>query len=330
MIRNDTKNRLQQDIGIWYADGLIDEPTLQILQERYESYRAGWVGVIKYLGITGGLLAFLGIMGLVTAIAGSELFAAAALGGLGCALTWWGLRLAGDLRDRYPTSSKVVMTLGVICWTSAVALLAHAMELRGETAIVMTGLVSLPLGFFLAYRNRNGYLLIVTLLGLFHWIGSWNEMWGRSTYVFSVQDPKVMSLAALGAIGVGLYHERALHPRTGRFYLAWETVGLVYLNMSLLILSIWGYHDEESLGWILVFTAATIAQIVLGAAWQNGLLRGFGITFFVINVFTRYHETFWDQLDLGRYLLAGGALLLVIGAVTEFAVRRVRAGRAGA
>ena len=82
-MRNDLKERLRDEISVWFADGIIDAPTLKVLRERYESQRFGWIGV-----------------------------------------------------------------------------------------------VNLPIGFFLAYSRRNGYLLIVTLLGLFHWIGSWNEMRG--------------------------------------------------------------------------------------------------------------------------------------------------------
>ena len=133
-----------------------------------------------------------------------------------------------------------------------------------------------------------------------------------------------MSFVALIAIAVGVYHERHLYPKTGRFYLAWESLGLLYLNMSLLILSIWSLHENASVAWILVFTAVTLAEIVLGAAWQNGLFRGFGITFLAINVFTRYHEFFWNQLHLGQYLLVGGGMLLLLGVCTEAVVQALR------
>lgn len=327
-MRNDLKERLRDEIAVWFADGIIDAPTLKVLAERYESQRFGWIGVVKYLGITGGLLAFFGILGLITAMTESGGFAAIELAAVGAGITYWGIFLSGDIRDRYAASSKVILTLGVVLWTSAVGGLAAVAEMTPKAILVTTGVVNLPIGFFLAYWRRNQYLLIVTLLGLFHWIGSWNEMWGRSTYAFSVQDPKVMSVAALLAIMVGLYHERRLYPKTGRFYRAWESLGLAYLNMSLLILSIWGRH--ETAAWIAVFTAATLAQIVLGAVWQNGLFRGFGITFFAVDVFTRYHEYFWDQLQLGLYLLAGGGLLVVLGAATEAAARAWRRAGGGA
>jgi uncharacterized membrane protein len=329
MGRRETRERLRQDITVWFADGIIDEATLKILQERYESRRFGWIGVVKYIGITGGLLAFFGIVGLVTAMVQSGVFAAIALGAIGAAITWWGMRMAGDGRDRYAVSSKVVLTLGCVLWIGAIGVLAGMTDMNEEQALLATGAISLPITFFLAYRGRNQYLLVLVLLAFFHWIGAWHAMWGRSSYVFSVQDPKIMTFVALAAIAVGVYHERRLYPRTGRFYLAWESLGLLYMNMSLLILSIWSRHEAGSVLWILVFTGATITQLVLGAAWQNGLLRGFGITFLAINLFTRFHEAFWDQLQLGQYLLAGGGLLVVLGACTEFAVRTLR-GKGGA
>ena len=324
MARNATKEMLRQDIAIWFADGIIDEPVLTILRERYESRRFGWIGVVKYLGITGGLLAFAGVVGMITALTESGTLAAIVLAMVGGGFTYWGMRLDRDNRDCYAVSSKVVLTLGVVLWTGAIGMLASIMGMEEEEVLLATGLVNLPIGFFLAYRSMNPYLLIVALLGLFHWVGSWNAMWGRSAYVFAVQDPRVMSLVALVAIVVGAYHEWRLYPRTGRFYLAWETFGLLYLNMSLLILTVWNPRDTAALTWIPVLTVATLAQIVLGAAWQNGLFRGFGITFLVINIFTRYHEFFWNQLQLGQYLLAGGGLLVILGTCTEFAVRIFR------
>jgi uncharacterized membrane protein len=319
-----TKERLQKDIAIWFADGIIEKHTRDVLNKRYEAQRFGWYGVIKYLGITGGLLAVFGILGLIASMTESAGFAAVVLGGVGGGLTYWGLRLAKDVQDRYATSSKVIVTLGGFLWTCAIALLCSAVGLKGEATLMFTGILSLPIAFFLAYQSRNTYLLILAILWMFHWIGAWNTMWGRSTYVFAVQDPHVMCVATLGAIGVGIYHEWNLYPRTGKFYQAWESLGLVYLNLSLLILSIWAERAQDKILWIVVFIGASLAQIVLGSAWQNGLLRGFGITFFVINVFTRYHEMFWNKLNLGAYLMVGGVCMVVVGGGVEAFIRILR------
>lgn len=321
------RERIQQDLAVWFADGIIDQQTLEVLRERYDARKFGWIGVVKYIGIVGGLFALFGIFGMIAAMAESELLAAILLGGLGGAITYWGLRLAGDIRNRYATSSKVILTLGTIMWVSAVGIFCNLTGMEEESILLVTGAVCFPVTFYLAYRSRNTYLLLASLIALFHWIGSWNEMWGRSTYAFSVQDPKAMTVFALAAIGVGIHHERHLYPKTGRFYLIWETLGLLYLNMSLLILSIWREHGS-TLPYILVFTAATVAQIFAGASMQNRLIRNFGVTFFVINVFTRYHEFFWSRWHIGSFLFVGGLLAVGIGVGTEVAVRVLR-GKGG-
>ncbi|WP_295448118.1 hypothetical protein [uncultured Thiodictyon sp.] len=324
-----TKERLRNDIALWFADGIIDQHQRTVLNERYEAQHFGWIGVIKYVGITGGLLAFFGLLGLVASMADSKGFTIAALGGIGGGFTYWGLRLARDVQDRYATSSKVIVTLGIFLATSTIALLCGIAGLSDEAILTVTGLLSLPMALFLAYFSHNTYLLILSLLGLFHWIGAWSTMWGRSSYVFAVQDPQVMCLAALAAIGIGIYHERQLYPQTVRFYQAWESLGLLYLNMSLLILSIWSGDEGQAMLWIGVFSITCLAQIGLGAYLQNGLMRGFGITFFAIDAFTRYHEWFWDQFSLGTYLLAGGLGLATMGGGLE-ALARARRLNGGA
>lgn len=53
--------------------------------------------------------------------------------------------------------------------------------------LVIVGLTSLPVAFALAYRFENGFLLVLAILGVFHWLGSWHSMIGRSTYAFDIQ-----------------------------------------------------------------------------------------------------------------------------------------------
>ena len=111
-----------------------------------------------------------------------------------------------------------------------------------------------------------------------------------------------MSLAALGTVGVGVYHEKELRNRTGRFFEAYEALGLIYLNLSLLILSIEGDravglqdkfldrgpddHDRRS----------NRRRTRL----HNPLITGFGVTAFAVNTYTRYYETFWNRLHQGN------------------------------
>ncbi|MBC3920384.1 hypothetical protein H8L32_23170 [Undibacterium sp. CY18W] len=318
MTSKQVKQQLQQDLALWHADGLIEKSAYELLSQRYEVSKFGLIGVVKYCGIFGGFCAFLGLMGMISALSQSVAFAALVGAAISIALTWGGLRLADDVQQRYATSSKFIVTLGIALWASAVGgFLSEVLHLDRNVVLIFTGLLTIPLAFYLAYQRHNTYLLVLALLALFHWVGSWSAMFGRSSYALSIQDPKMMSVVALIAVAIGYGHERMAYPATGRFYQAWQSVGLVYLNMSLLILSVWHHYQEETVFWVFALSIATVVQIVAGARLHSGLLRGFGITFFGINLFTRFHEQFWNQLDLGSYLAAGGLLLLVTGALME-------------
>lgn len=318
MLTNAVKERLAEDVQRWQADGLVSEDTAAVLRERYETSEFSATIIIKYLGITGGLFSLFGVMGGITFLASSALFAALEVAGVALGFFWVGLRLSADPRNRYATSSRSILAIGAIALASAIGLVAHAAGMGEGGILLLTGVIWLPVMFVLSYRFNNSFLLIVTLLGLFHWVGTWNEMMGHSSYAFSVQDPVVMSCASLVVIAIGIWHERRLQRQTLRFYRVYEALGLLYLNLSLLILSIW--HDHP-LSWVLVLTAAAIAQIVLASYLKNGLMLGFGMTFAAIDLYTRYFETFWEKLDAGLFFLAGGAVLLGFGIAFERVAR---------
>ncbi len=224
---------------------------------------------------------------------------------------------------RYSISSKVVLVLGVVMAILGIGLTLDSMGVSGQSVIVATGFVALVPMAILAYMFRNTFLLVLALIAFFHWVGSWTQMEGRSTYEFSIEDPRLMSVAALVGILIGIYHELALREQTGRFFQAYEAVGLVYLNLSLLILTIdtspsWGAAGA----WIVVLTAASIAQIVAGARLHNPLLTGFGVTTFAINAYTRYYEHFWNRMHAGAFFLLGGLALFAAGMACELVLRR--------
>ena len=325
MANRAVKERLAEDVGLWLTDGLISRPTHDLLRQRYGAGDYGLGQAIRSLGVAGALIAFLGLLGLVAALSRSEIFAAFLLLGTGCGLTAGGIYLSVDRLGRYPASSKAVLMLGVVSAALGVGVGISALGIKGQPILLWTGaIVLIPIGI-LAYRYRNTFLLVIGLIGFFHWVCTWTSLFGRSTYAIAAADPRLMSLVALGMVALGVYHERVLKNRTGQFFLAYETLGLIYLNLSLLIMSIfrntlWGKPDV----WVLVFTAAAIAQIVAGARLHNPLLTGFGVTAFAVDLFARYSENFWDRLRPGEFFLIGGLALLAAGLACEVLLRRLQ------
>jgi len=309
------KQRLAEDVALWQADGIIDEPTRQTLQARYDTPGFGFVTAVKYLGITGGMLAAMGLLGLVAAISGSQTTAGIMLAGVSGFLAWAGLRLGRDARARYVHTSKIVLMLGVLGWACAVGVEADAMKMQAGQIAFVVGLGVVPLALVIAYRERNGFLLTLAVLGIFHWVGSWDRMFGRSTYEFEIDEPRIMAPVAVAVFLFGLWQKGP-----GRFPVVYQTVALIYFNLSLLILSIYPHHTAEI--YIGVFSAGALAQIFLGARLKSSLVMGFGVTALAIDLFTRYFERMWDHLDQGLFFVVGGVLLMGFGAAVERAWRR--------
>lgn len=325
MPRQAVKERLAQDIALWAADGMIDASTLTVLRARYDAPGFGWISLVKTIGIAGGIVAGLGVLGLIGAVSGSELVGAVLSLGVAGLGFWAGLALSLDPKARAPSSAKVILALAILFLTGAVGVAAHAAGAGDRAILIIVGLVCLPLAFVLAYGFQNTFLLVIALLGLFHWVGSYEEMLGRSTYAIEIQDPKAMAAVALVAIAIGLWHERKMRRLTLRFFQAYQAVGLVYLNLSLLILTI---DSPAAAAWIAVFTLACLAQIVLGAFSKNGLITSFGVTSLAIDLFTRYFELCWKGLEPGLFILLGGALLFAFAFLCERTLRLLpREGR---
>ncbi len=311
MLTQAVKQRLSDDVSVWLSDGLISAQQIVPLRQRYEARSFGLLGVVKYLGISGGVFCLFGLLGLVGAMVGSAAFGAALLISIGAGLIAAGLTLARDLRNQYAVSSRMVTAVGAVTAACGVAVACKALQASDNTVIVVTGLCCVPVFGYLAYRARDGFLLTLSVLSFFHWVGACESMFGRSTYEFEVDAPETMCLAALLVFAIGVWHQ-GHQQRFLRFYVVYQTVALTYLNLSLLILSI-DWHHDTALPGVLVFTLAALAQIVVGARLQSALLTGFGVTAVALDLFTRYYEHFWAQLSLGSFLAIGGGILLTLG-----------------
>ncbi len=320
MPRRAVKEQLLRDVATWQADGLISEGTRDQLNARWDAPGFGLMTMIKYVGVVGAVIAGFGIIGTIVVLVGSELFGAVVTLVVAGGLFVGGLSMASSPEGGYEHSSKLILTLALIGLVGSISLGADAFDLEGDTIVILTGFVTLPVTLGLAYRFRNTYLLILGLMGFFHWVGSFTSMLGRSTYALSVQDPRLMVLVAAFVVATGLFHERNLRKSTGRFFQAWEATGLVYFNLSLLILSI--YPREPAIYYAIVWAIAGIVQIVFGARLHNSIFVGFGVTAISINIFTRYSENLWDKLDVGVFFLIGGALLFAASATLELLLRK--------
>lgn len=105
-----------------------------------------------------------------------------------------------------------------------------------------------------------------------------------------------------------------------------KAMGLTYLFIALWILSIFGNYDADSwynvsqarlLPWGLLFAAAAGVCIFISLKTDDAMLRGFGLTFLAINLYTRFFEFFWNGMHKVLFFLILAVSLAVIGRYAE-------------
>src|SRR5574340_267239 len=127
--------------------------------------------------------------------------------------------------------------------------------------------------------------------------------------------------AALTGIGIaGEQRLLAMSPQT-------KVVGLLNLFIALWIMSIFGNYGDmaqwhnarqyELLHWSVLFAAAAIAAVWYGLRHDDAVLRGFGLTFLFINLYTRFFENFWDSLHKAVVFAILAASFWYVGSKAE-------------
>jgi len=320
----EVKTFLAQELSAWTLEGRVDPKTAEVLRARWDEPGFGITALVKYLGVVGGLLAVLGLLGLAATMSESL-----AVGGAVCLLVavgflWSGRLLWRDPRGRYPGSARVVLGLGVVAFGIGAGILASEAGARDQGLVTVVSLCVIALAGVLGYRYRIRFLVAVAVTAFTCAMGAWGEMFGRSSYALDISDPRWMLAGASLVFAVGLWHERALEARYPRFHVAYQVLGLLYVNLSLLILSLGRFEDTAGLVWSGVALTVAIAQIVAGTRLLSGLLTGFGVTFAVLEAVTIYGETCWAALDRGLFFLIGGAVLFACGLAFELRQRKAR------
>jgi len=322
---------MAEEVSQWHQRGLIDRATKEQLDERYDARGLGFVTLLKWLGVYA--LSMLGsaVLAFIGQMIASALVGAIALAGATYGLARLGHKLAIDPAGRHPMVASVLLAVTVMSTYGIVVLTIVGLGIEpSEVTWYWPMMTTAAFGAALAYRYRLRTPLLIGLLFFFHGLGSWHQYLGGGTYAFDIQDPRMMAWVAFAVAAAGLYHERVLEETTLKEYAGfghlYVVLGLLYGDVSLLIMSfspriIGG--PAHLLPWVLIFTAACLAQIALGARLKDSRLTGFGITFLAIDLYTRYFETFWDRFSAGIFFFIAGAIGLGLGLLFEMRLRAV-------
>ena len=172
-----------------------------------------------------------------------------------------------------------------------------------------------------------GLIYVFGLLALGGWFGGeTGYLSGWGAYYLGMSWP--LRFVFFGGALIAASYPLSQWPPRAEFSRPTLALGLLYFFVALWIMSIFGnyssyadffqrHHSLELLPWALLFGVAAAAAIWHGLNFDDGMTRGFGITFLGINLYTRFFEYFWNGLHKAIFFSLLAASLWFIGAHAE-------------
>ncbi|MEM7432854.1 MAG: DUF2157 domain-containing protein [Pseudomonadota bacterium] len=333
------KRHMRKQAETLRREGLIDADQFGDIAALYPTTAWDFSSLGRWFLFFGAVSAAIGIF-----ILGAEIFEftleklAIVLGVVIFGCFWLGRWAAR--RDLTWTGRSVELLggLSIIGLTFTLGILYSSGSGNWPALLLIDLLVLLPL----AYLLRNVLLLVLTVIVFFTWFGGvtgYISGWGA--YFFGMNYPMRFLIAGILMAGMALIHRRAEVDRLKAydgFFKVWLSGGLFFAEMSLWLMSLFGnfgdiysYYREsvaELFFFNILWAGFNVALLILGAKYLVSMMRGYAITFLIIQAYTLF---FWHIAgDLGFVLstfIAGGATL---GLVFHLESRRRERKRAAA
>jgi hypothetical protein len=325
---------LNKTISFWEKEDLLSAEQAQKLQQSYETKGFDWMRLAKYsfwiaLICGGASFAFLIANDAVVKWLKSLYYTPDIIISIISGLVAAALFLVGRrLEKRYPEkifSNEAIIFTGVLFTACCIAYLGKTFD-NGSGHFSLLFLLSVFVYGFLAWRMDSRLIWLFALVSLGSWFGTetgYQTHW--SDYFLGMNYP--LRFALFGAV----LATACFILRKRKWFALFDdltyVVGLLYLFLSLWLLSIFGNYGSIDSWWhirqISLFywgiISATVAAgfLLYGLKSKDDIAREFGVTFLIIFLYTKYFEYFWDQTNKTLFFAIMAASFWLIGRKAE-------------
>lgn len=286
------------------ADSLGGSLEVQVLDWRRLARYALWVAIACTLLSISAVLADEWLVRLFERIFSASAWVKCLLFMIIAALCYW---VGLSRKRRWPErtlTNEAMFFFGVVATAFAVAFLGEAISTGSDHFSLLLLLAAVLYGL-LGLWFPSTLVWVFSLLSLGSWFGAeTGYLSGWGAYYLGMNMPLRFVFFGLALLLAGSWLFTRWRERRS-FLAPTRAIGLLYLFIALWIMSIFGnYGDVESweraghlelLHWSVLFGLAAIAAIYHGLRYDDGMTRGFGLTFLFINLYTRFFEYFWDE-----------------------------------
>lgn len=305
---------LDSTIKYWEEEGLIDASKADELRSSYAVKQFDWRRLAQYsfwIALACGLIAVASlvindaIINLLQNLYNTpDILISVVAGGIAAWMYYYGQRQKRKFPERQ-FSNEATLFSGVLFTAICIAFLGKALD-NGSGHYSTLFLLSVFIYGGLALKFQSKLIWAFALISLGSWFGTetgYQTNWGN--YFLGLNYPLrfVVFGAFLTAAGLVLEHLKKLPGFNTLTYI----IGLFYFFISLWILSIFGNlatiedwlktEQVELVSWGIISSIASLAVMLYGLKQKDEIAREFGITFLLINIYTRYFEYMWDRTD---------------------------------
>jgi len=226
-------------------------------------------------------------------------------------------------------SNEGIFFLGVLFTAAAVFVFSIVLEVRFN--ITSDNLSSIILISYIIYAIlgillNSKLIWCFSLFSLGGWLGAeTGYVSGWSAYYLGMNYPLRFVLFGLFLINSSV--SMVLHRKTLQLHRPTVIVGMLYLFISLWIMSIlgnygnldnwWEVKQIELFHWSLIFALVAGGAIYYGLKHDDSVVKNFGVTFLMINFYTRYFEHFWNHTHKSIFFGILGLSLWILGMKAE-------------
>jgi hypothetical protein len=302
---------LNKTILGWQNDGLIDPDTAERLRLSYEVKGFDWKRLAQYsfwialvcviVSIASLLVDQTVLIWLEKLYDTPDIIISIISAGLAGFLFYFGRKRKQEYPERIYSNESIIF-VGVLFTASCIAFLGKIFD-NGSGHFSVLFLLSVFVYGILAWKFNSQLIWAFALISLGSWFGTetgYQTDW--SHYFLGMNYP--LRFVFFGALVILLsFFLRRLNKLDVFADLTYIT-GLLYLFISLWLLSIFGnfgtledwlkIKQTDLLYWGVISAAIAAGFTLYGLRKKDIIAREFGITFLLLNIYTRYFEYFWN------------------------------------
>lgn len=325
---------LDEMLNHWQEEQLLTEADVQRLRTSYETKSFDWRRLAQYsfwiamaCGVIslGALLIDNKILDYLERVFDASDLMISILSAAGATFLYFFAFKRKQAKAQQVFSNEAMVFTAVMLTANAIAYLGKAIG-KGGSHFSLLILASVFIYGILAYKFKSRLIWAFVLISLGAWFGTETGYLSRwNWYFLGMNYP--LRFVFFGVAITAFSFIIKDHKKLGIFFQTNYICGMIYLFVSLWLLSVFGnfatleeWYSVRQLSlfyWGILSAVICLISIYIGLKQRDDIAREFGITFLFINLYTRYFEYFWDSWHKALFFCVLAASFWFIGRRAE-------------